>query len=84
MLDRQKYTVEPSATGPSCLEVETAIAKLKKYKSKGSDRILTELNQAGGKSSVSVIHKLINSIWNKADGGDTFLRNVSSYKNHMA
>jgi hypothetical protein len=40
---------------------------LKKYKSPGSDEILTELNQAGGKILLSVIHKLINSVWNKEE-----------------
>jgi hypothetical protein len=39
---------EPVVPGPSRLEVETAIAKLKKYKSPGSDQILTELIQARG------------------------------------
>jgi hypothetical protein len=33
------HTAEPLVPGPSCLEVETAIAKLKKYKSPGSDQI---------------------------------------------
>jgi hypothetical protein len=47
------------------LKLETAIAKLKKYKSPGSDQILAELIQAGGKMLLSVIHKLINYIWNK-------------------
>jgi hypothetical protein len=51
--------------GPSPLEVEIAIAKLKKYKSPGNDQIPAELIQAGGKMLLSVIHKLINSIWNK-------------------
>jgi hypothetical protein len=32
------HTAEPLVPGPSCLEVETAIAKLKKYKSPGSDQ----------------------------------------------
>jgi hypothetical protein len=40
--------------------VEIAIAKLKKYKSPGSDQILAELIQAGGEILLSVIHKLIN------------------------
>jgi hypothetical protein len=56
---------EPLVLGPSRLEVETAIAKLKKYKSPGSDQIPAELIQAGGEMLLSVIHKLINSIWNK-------------------
>jgi hypothetical protein len=31
------HTAEPSVPGPSRLEVEIAIARLKKYKSPGSD-----------------------------------------------
>jgi hypothetical protein len=31
------HTAKPLVPGPSCLEAETAIAKLKKYKSPGSD-----------------------------------------------
>jgi hypothetical protein len=45
--------------------VEIAIEKLKKYKSPGSDQIPAELIQAGGRILLSVIHKLINSVWNK-------------------
>jgi hypothetical protein len=37
------HTAEPLVTGPSHLEVEIAIAKLKRYKSSGSDEILAEL-----------------------------------------
>jgi hypothetical protein len=46
----------------SRLEVEIAIVKLKKYKSPGSDQIPAELIQAGGKTLLPAIHKLINSI----------------------
>jgi hypothetical protein len=51
--------------GPSCLEVEFPIAKLKKYKLPGSDQIPAEIIQAGGEILLSVIHNLINSISNK-------------------
>jgi hypothetical protein len=50
---------EPLVPGPSHLEVEISIAKLKKYKSPGSNQILAQLYQAGGEKLVSVIHKLI-------------------------
>jgi hypothetical protein len=47
--------------------MEIAIAKLKKYKSPGSDQIPAELIQAGGEMLLSVIHKLMNSVWNKEE-----------------
>jgi hypothetical protein len=56
---------EPLVPGPSRLEVEIAIAKLKKYKLPGRDQIPAELIQAGGKMLLSAIHKLINSSSNK-------------------
>jgi hypothetical protein len=40
--------IELLVPGPSRLAVEIDIAKLKKYKSPGSDQILSELTQAGG------------------------------------
>jgi hypothetical protein len=52
---------EPLVPGPS-LEVEIAIAKLKKYKSPGGDQIPAELFQAGGEIFLSAIHKLMYSI----------------------
>jgi hypothetical protein len=61
------HTAEQLVPGPSRLEVEIANAKLKKYKSPGSDQILAELIQAGGEALLSVIHKLINPIWNKEE-----------------
>jgi hypothetical protein len=68
---RQKkvHTAVPLVPGPSHLdvEIEIAIAKLKKYKSPGNDEIPAELIQAGGKTLLSAIHKLINSIWNKEE-----------------
>jgi hypothetical protein len=60
-------TAEPLVAGPSHLEVEISIAKLKKYKSPGSDQILAELYQAGSEKLVSVIHKLITSVSNKEE-----------------
>jgi hypothetical protein len=55
------HVAESLVPGPSRLEVEIAIAKLKKYKSPDSDDILTELIQAGGKILLSAVHKLNNS-----------------------
>jgi hypothetical protein len=56
---------EPLVPSTSRLEVEIAIAKLKKHKSSDSDQIPAELIQAGGEILLSAIHKLINSVWNK-------------------
>jgi hypothetical protein len=50
------HMAEPLVPGPSSLEVEIAIAKLKKYKSPGSDQIPAELIQAGGEILLSAIH----------------------------
>jgi hypothetical protein len=63
----EEHTAETLVPGPSRLEVEIAIAKLKKYRSPGSDQIPTELIQAGGEILLSAIHKLINSVWNKEE-----------------
>jgi hypothetical protein len=59
------HTAVPLVPGPSHPEVEIAMAKLKKYKSPGSDQIPEELIQGGGEILLSVIHKLINSVRNK-------------------
>jgi hypothetical protein len=50
---------EPLVPGPNRLEVEIAVAKLKKYKSPGSDQIPAELIQAGGEILLYAIQKLI-------------------------
>jgi hypothetical protein len=73
---REVYTPEPLIPGPSHLEVEITTAKLKKYKSPGSIQNLVELIQAGGEKLVFVIHKLINSIWNKEDLPDQWKESV--------
>jgi hypothetical protein len=59
------HTAEPIVPDPRPFEVEVAIAKLKRYKSPGTDQIPAELFQAGGEILGSEIHKLISSIWNK-------------------
>jgi hypothetical protein len=56
------HTSEPLVPDPSPFEVEIACVKLKKYKVPGSDPIPAEVIQAGGETSWSEIHKLINSI----------------------
>jgi hypothetical protein len=47
------HTAEPLVPGPSRLEVEIAIAKLKKYISPGSDHIPAELIQTAGEILLS-------------------------------
>jgi hypothetical protein len=49
---------------------------LKKYKSPGCDQIPAELIQAGGESLLSVIHKLVNSIWNKEELPDQWKESI--------
>jgi hypothetical protein len=70
------HTNEPLVPGPSHLEVEISISKLKKYKSSGSDQIPAELYQAGGEILVSVLHKLITSIWNKEELPDQWKESI--------
>jgi hypothetical protein len=56
---------EPLVPCLSCFEVEIAIAKLKKYKSSGSDQIPAELIEEGSEILLSAIQKPSNSICNK-------------------
>jgi hypothetical protein len=70
------HTAEPFISDPSLCEVEIAIAKLKKYKSPGSDQIPAELIQAGGETLRSEIHKLINSIWNEEELSDQWKESI--------
>jgi hypothetical protein len=70
------HMAEPLAPGPSRLEVEIAIAKLKNYESPGSDQIPAELVQAGGKMLLSAIHKLVNSVWNKEELPDHWKESI--------
>jgi hypothetical protein len=59
------HTAEPLVPDPSPFKVESAIAKLKMYKSPGSDQIPAELIQARDELLLSKIHKLIKSISHK-------------------
>jgi hypothetical protein len=61
------HTAEPLVPYPSYLEVEIAIVQLENYKLPGSDQILAELIQTGGEALLSVVHKLVNSVWNKEE-----------------
>jgi hypothetical protein len=66
---RQKdiQTAEPLVPEPSLVKVETAIQKLKSYKSLGNDQIPAKLIKAGGETLYFKIHKLICSIWNEEE-----------------
>jgi len=46
----------------STLEVEMAVEKPKRQKTKGNDKISEELIKAGGRTTPSEIHKLVHSI----------------------
>jgi hypothetical protein len=70
------HTTEPLVPGPNRLEIEIAIAKLKKYKTPGSDEIPAELIQAEGEILLSATHKLINSVWNKDELPDQWKESI--------
>ncbi|PNF35751.1 hypothetical protein B7P43_G13042 [Cryptotermes secundus] len=71
------HTAEPLVPDPSPFEVESAIAKLKTYKSPGGDQILVELIQARGQILRSKIHKLIiTSIWHKEKFPDQWKESI--------
>jgi hypothetical protein len=56
------HTAETLLSDPSLFDVETATAKLKRHKSRGSDYILAELIQTGHGTLWSEIHILINTV----------------------
>jgi hypothetical protein len=61
------HMAEPLVPEPSLVKVETAIGKLKRYKSPDTDQILAKLIKLGGETLCSEIHKLVQSIWNKEE-----------------
>jgi hypothetical protein len=61
------HTAESLIPDPSPFAVKVSIAKLKRYKSPGSERIAAELNKARGEILWSEIHKHINFICNKQE-----------------
>ena len=61
----QIQTAEPLIPEPTLLEVESAIEKLKKYKSPGIDQISAQLIQDGGNSLLTEIYKLVLAICKK-------------------
>jgi hypothetical protein len=61
------HMAEPLIPEPSLVEVEIAVAKLRRYKSPSADQIPAELIKAGGEILYSEIHRLTCSIWNKEE-----------------
>ena len=61
------HTAETLVLEPSDFEFEMAIEKLERYKLSGTDQIPAELIKAGGITTCSEIHKLINYICNKEE-----------------
>ena len=61
------HTAEPLVPEPSASDVEMVVEKLKRHKSPGTDQILAELFQAGGRTIRNDIHEIINPIWNKEE-----------------
>jgi hypothetical protein len=59
------HTAEPLVPESSLVEVETAIRKLKSYKTPGTNQIPDELIKGRGETLCSEIHKLVRSVWCK-------------------
>jgi hypothetical protein len=70
------HTAEPLVPGPSHLEVEIAIAELKKYKLSGTDQILVDLIQAGGETLLFAIHKPLCCICSKEELPDQWKESI--------
>jgi hypothetical protein len=70
------HTAEPLVPDPSRLEAEIAIAKLKKYKSPGTDEIQAEVIQAGGEILLSAIHRVNHSVWYKKELPDQWKESI--------
>jgi hypothetical protein len=69
-------TAEPLIPDPSPFEVESAIAKLKRYKSPGNDQIPAELIQDRCVILCSKINKIITSIWHKEKFPDKWKESI--------
>jgi hypothetical protein len=69
------HTAEPLVS-VSPIDDEIAIAKLKMYKSPGTDEIPAEMIQAGGEILRSQIRKIIISIWNKEELPDQWKESI--------
>ena len=63
--DIEIQTAESFSPELTLLEVEIAIETLKKYKSRGIDKLPAELMQDKGNSQLTEIYKLVLAIWKK-------------------
>jgi hypothetical protein len=70
------YSVQPPISEPRPFEVEIDNAKLKRYKSPGSDQIPAEPIQARDEILRSEIHKLIRYILNKEELPDQWKESI--------
>jgi hypothetical protein len=59
------HTADYLIPDPRPFEFQIAVAKMKRYKSAGSDQILAELIQGGGEILCSKVHTLINFVSSK-------------------
>jgi hypothetical protein len=70
------HRAEPLLPDSSPFEVEIAVAKLKMYRSPGSDQIPEEVVQGGGETLWSEILKLVNYTWNKGELFDQWKESI--------
>jgi hypothetical protein len=63
----EMHTARTLVPEPRSSEVEITVERLKKCRSPGTDQIPTELIKERGNTSCFEIHKLMNSIWNKEE-----------------
>jgi hypothetical protein len=61
------HIAEPLVPELRKCDFELTIEKLKRHKLPGTNQILAEWIQAGGRTIHYEIHKLINSVWNKEE-----------------
>jgi hypothetical protein len=71
ILNRWKSYFSQSLSDVMQIEIQ-----LKEYKSPGSDQIPVELIQAAGETLVFMVHKLMNSIWNKEELPDQWKESI--------
>jgi hypothetical protein len=63
----EEHSAEPLVPEPSAFVFKLCIEKTNRHKSPGNDQIPAELIKAGCTTIRILIHKLVNSIWNKEE-----------------